>query len=308
LFVTSRINGYDKNILIHPATSLVQEVSPLPDGDYHNFDCPSVLLPLVPEDGYRARFVMCGGARSQFFDLENAGAGWQTVPRNGATANQGRSHANATLLPTGEILLTGGTLANSNDQTGVVKPEIYRTPLDRTTRTYSGGVGKWETINVPATVMRNYHSSALLMPDGRVWTAGGNSVQQPGQPPTVNQKKIEIYDPPYPAGIRPTITSGPSIVGHGDDFTVHSPQADTIGSVFLIRCGSSTHAFDSDQRAVYLHFHTMGGDGLVVTAPPGPYMLFIVDRAGRPCQYARFVYLREMGCPMGTPFNRLAGT
>ncbi|MFJ7682319.1 galactose oxidase-like domain-containing protein [Peribacillus butanolivorans] len=301
LFVTSRINGYGKNILIDPGTSLVQEVCPLPDGDYHNFDSPSVLLPLVPEDGYRARFVLCGGSRSQFLDLGNAGAGWQTVPRNGATANLGRGHSNATLLPTGDVLLTGGTVANMNDQTGVMQPEIYSTPLNRATRTYSSGVGQWETINESATVLRNYHSSALLMPDGRVWTAGGNSAQQPGVPPTVNQKKIEIYDPPYPAGTRPTITSGPSIVGYRDDFTIRSPQADTIGSVVLMRCGSSTHAFNSDQRAVYLRFRLSGRDLLIITAPPngnvappGPYMLFIVDRDGRPCQYARFVYLRDI--------------
>jgi hypothetical protein len=414
VFVTSRINGHGKNILIDPATSAVQEVSPLPDGDYHNFTCPSVLLPLVPEDGYRARFVLCGGPRSQFLDLGNAGAGWQTVPRRGATANLGRGQACATLLPTGDVLLTGGTLPNTNDlqiwlmdghkvagrvpvlredgtpeaailpwriiavgdfggpgtvdilwrneatnalqiwlmdghkvagrvpvlredgtpeaailpwriiavgdfggpgtadvlwskdstndQTGVMQPEIYRTPLDRRTRTYSGGVGHWETINEPATVLRNYHSSALLMPDGRVWTAGGNSAGQPGSPPMEAQKRIEIYAPPYPAGTRPTITSAPSIISHREEVPIHSPQADAIGSIVLMRCGSSTHAFNSDQRAIYLRFSGGGGDQLIATAPPngnvappGPYMLFIVDRAGRPCQYARFVYLRRDG-------------
>ncbi|MEB8702873.1 tetratricopeptide repeat protein [Bacillus cereus] len=299
VFVTSRINGYNNNILINPATSAVQEVSPLPDVDYHGYASPSVMLPLVPEDEYRARFLLCGGRTSQFLDLEKAGAGWQNVPRDGAITSS-RFNSNATLLPTGDILLTGGTLPNTkpNDQTGVMRPEIYRTPLDRATLTYSNEVGQWKTIYDEATVLRNYHSSALLMPDGRVWTAGGNAAQQPGKPPTVTQKQIEIFDPPYPDGARPTITSGQSMIEYGEDFIIRSPQADIIGSIVLMRCGSSTHAFDSDQRAVYLRFRTEGGDQLIATAPPngkiappGSYMVFIVDQSGRPCQYARFVSL-----------------
>jgi hypothetical protein len=64
----------------------------------------------------------------------------------------------------------------------------------------------------------------------------------------------------------------------------------------LMRCGSSTHAFDGDQRAVLLRFQTTGANTLVATAPPsgavappGPYMLFVVDDVGRPCEYAKFV-------------------
>ncbi|MFB6367628.1 galactose oxidase-like domain-containing protein [Paenibacillus elgii] len=298
LFVTSRIPGHDKNILVDIATSDVLEVSALPEPSYHGFDFPSVMLPLVPEDGYRARFLLCGGIISQFLEMGNTGVGWQTVPRNGVTANMGRIHAGATLLPTGDVLLTGGTQPNTNDQTGVMQPEIYRTPLDRITLEYSTGVGQWETINDPATVLRNYHSSALLMPDGRVWTAGGNSAQQPNMPPTAEQKKIEIYDPPYPAGPRPKITSAPHVVRYHEEFVIHSSQANEIGTVVLMRCGSSTHAFNSDQRAVYLRFNETGGDRLIAlappngnVAPPGPYMLFIVDHSGRPCEYAHFVKL-----------------
>jgi len=115
VFVSSRINGFNRNIRINLQNGAVQDVAPLPDVDYHLFDCPSILLPLVPADGYRPRILLCGGSRSQILDLANPGLGWQVVPRNGETANQSRIHACATLLPTGDVLLTGGTLPN-NDQ------------------------------------------------------------------------------------------------------------------------------------------------------------------------------------------------
>jgi hypothetical protein len=300
LFVSSNINGHFKNIRIDPMSGVADDLTALPNPAYFGFDCPSVLLPLVATDGFRARVLLCGATQSQFMDLGNTGAGWQNVSRDPAMANQARIHSCATLLPTGDVLLTGGA-DPGNDQAGVMQPEIYRTPLNRTARQYQAGTGHWETINQPATVLRNYHSTALLMPDGRVWTAGGNSAQQPGSPPTPVQKQIEIFDPPYPAGVRPTITTAPSVVPYREDFEIRVPQAASIDSVVLMRCGSSTHAYNPDQRAVYLAFRVTAADVLTITAPPngnvappGPYMLFVTDHGGRPCQYARFIQLNEI--------------
>ncbi len=256
LFVTSNISGHIQNIRIDPQSGAANDLTALPNAAYFGFDCPSVLLPLVPTDGFRARIVLCGAPQSQFMDLGNSGAGWQNVSRDAAMANRARTHSCATLLPTGDILLSGGADPN-NDQ--------------------------------------------AVMPDGRVWTAGGNSAQQPGTPPTPVQKQIEIFDPPYPTGARPTIAAAPSVVPYREDFEVRVPQAASIDSVVLMRCGSSTHAYNPDQRAVYLAFHATEGDVLTITAPPngnvappGPYMLFVVDHGGRPCQYARFIQLNEI--------------
>src|SRR5947208_8742556 len=134
------------------------------------------------------------------------------------------------------------------------------------------------------------------MPDGRIWTAGGNSPNQPDTPPGPDQKKIEIFDPPYPAGTRPRITNCPKVVAYGDEFLVQTPQAQQIHAATLLRCGSSTHAFNPDQRCVFLSFTAETANRLRVTAPPdgavappGNYMLFLVDDGGRPCQYASFV-------------------
>ena len=67
------------------------------------------------------------------------------------------------------------------------------------------------------TVGREYHSTALLLPDGRVLMAGGG--QLPGR--ATNIYSGEIYSPPYLfKGARPTIASAPSVVKYGANFTV----------------------------------------------------------------------------------------
>lgn len=295
VFVSSQIPGFAQNIALDPWSGTVRQICNLPDGAYRGMNCPSVLLPLVPADNYQPRILLCGGGTSQMIDLGQSSPSWTTVPRNGSTMSLARSHGGATLLPTLDVLLTGGA-SEGDDQAGVFEPEIYTTPINHSNNTYTGGLGRWDTINQPATVLRNYHSSALLMPDGRVWTAGGNSATQPDTPPSATQKQIEIFDPPYPAGTRPTITSGPSVLAYGDVFPVTFSSAAPIATAVLMRCGSSTHAYNPDQRAVVLSFNSTGANTLSATAPPngavappGNYMLFIVDNQGRPCSYASFV-------------------
>jgi hypothetical protein len=179
-----------------------------------------------------------------------------------------------------------------------MEPELYSTPIDHAPGipSYVSGPGSWNTINDPARVLRNCHSTALLMPDGRFWTAGGNSPNQPDNAPTPNQMKIEIFDPPYPAGTRPRIARCSEAIFYGERFEVQTPQAQNIHAVTLVRCGSSTHAFNPDQRCIFLLFNAQAADRLEVIAPPngaiappGNYMLFIVDDGGRPCEYASFV-------------------
>jgi hypothetical protein len=301
VFVSSQLQGNARCIAIDPWTGTKHEVCDFPDGSYAGFDCPSVLLPLTPNDSYQPRILLCGGMTSQVIDLGQATPAWTPVPRNGPTAGLGRTHACATILPTGDVLMTGGA-DPSNDQSGVMDPELYSAPIDHAAGTpyYMAGPGAWNTLNDPATVLRNYHSTALLMPDGRVWTAGGNSLAQPDNPPTANQKKIEIFTPPYPDGRRPEITGCPKVIGYGDVFQVETPHALHIRALTLLRCGSSTHAFNPDQRCIFLQFtaETEREREIRVTAPPvgtvappGDYLLFVVDDVGRPCEYARFVRL-----------------
>jgi hypothetical protein len=139
-----------------------------------------------------------------------------------------------------------------------------------------------------ATVARNYHSTALLMPDGRVWTAGGNdrgdwsyhnsaAYENPPKPlptdaqdPGVDNREtqIELFEPPYYGQPdRPRITSAPAYVGYNRSFTIQTPDAGAINRVALIRAGSATHAFNGDQRYVGLTF-TRGAGQVVAIGPP----------------------------------------
>jgi hypothetical protein len=152
-------------------------------------------------------------------------------------------------------------------------------------------------------VVRLYHSVALLLPDGRVVAAGGNPPpygdQVAWEPQDENEElRLDVYSPPYLfAGPRPTISAVPTEWGYGQEIDITSPQAGDVKWLSLIRCGSTTHAFDNSQRLVDMEILGQGG-GTVRTvapheptlAPPGWYMIFLVDTAGVP-SVARWVHL-----------------
>jgi hypothetical protein len=134
-------------------------------------------------------------------------------------------------------------------------------------------------------IARVYHSTALLLPDGRV-LVGGSGEYGTG---SIDQLNAEVYSPPYLfKGARPTVTSAPSALTYNSQFTVQTPDAANITSVSLIRLGSVTHAFNENQRYVPLTFTPSTGSLSVQSpananiAPPGYYMLFIVKNTGVP--------------------------
>jgi Domain of unknown function (DUF1929) len=197
-----------------------------------------------------------------------------------------RRHLNSTVLPDGTVLVTGGTsgggFVDINTGDAVKTAELWD-PKHPT---------QWTQL-AANSVMRVYHSVSLLLPDGTVLHgASGNALAaQPGggSVPVPDQKNHEIFSPPYLfKGARPTITSAPATVGIGDNFTVETPNAAQVTDVRWIRIGSVTHAFDAGQRANTLSF-TATSTGVSVTAPadhnlapPGHYMLFILNRNGVP--------------------------
>jgi hypothetical protein len=136
-----------------------------------------------------------------------------------------------------------------------------------------------------------YHSSALLLPDGRVATFGGN-------PLSSFEMRIEIFTPQYLKGTtaRPRITQAPTEIHYGGTATVRSTQVAPIRSAVLIKPEAVTHSSDPNQRLVKLDF-TPTATGVTATipsepnlAPPGWYMLFLVDTNGVP-SVASWVHL-----------------
>ena len=152
---------------------------------------------------------------------------------------------------------------------------------------------------------RLYHSVAMLLPDATVWLAGGNPTRGTYEP------HVEVYQPPYlfqsngSLATRPTITSAPATISYGNNFTVQTPNAANIASAVLVRNGSVTHAFGMDQRMVGMSF-TAGSGSLTVTAPPngniappGYYMLFLLNTAGVP-SVSTFVQIGTSSNPAPT--------
>jgi len=124
------------------------------------------------------------------------------------------------------------------------------------------------------------------MPDGRVLVAGGGHPNGLGDP---GQASAQIYSPSYLFnGARPTITSAPSSTTYGSAISVSTPDAASIAAVNLVSLGTDTHQMDMNQHFVPLSF-TAGSGSLNVTmpsssavAPPGHYMLFLINSAGVP--------------------------
>jgi PKD repeat protein len=185
-----------------------------------------------------------------------------------------RRNLNATILPTGEVLVTGGSSSTTpKDITMAV----------RETELWNPTSGTW-TVLASNAVRRTYHSTSILMPDGRVLHAG--SGEGGGVP---NEQNAELFSPPYLfRGPRPTISAAPSRVAYGTSFKVTTPNAAAITKVSLIRLGSVTHSFDTSQRFQWLSFARESG-ALSITlpmsrnrTPPGHYMLFILNQDGVP--------------------------
>ncbi|MGW1532505.1 galactose oxidase-like domain-containing protein [Streptomyces aureus] len=193
------------------------------------------------------------------------------------TGGQGKMYVSAVLLPDGKVLETGGALHNRAD------PVREASIFDPATSTFDPVAADPED--------RGYHSSAFLLPDGRVMATGDN----PGNG-TWNHD-VSIYTPPYLLkGTRPAITSvidNEWVYGDTQRITVDRP----VVKAELIRPAAVTHSSDPNQRFVDLPLSVDGNNvDLNVTsnpnlAPPGWYMLFAVDANGVP-SVAKWVHLQ----------------
>jgi hypothetical protein len=208
---------------------------------------------------------------AEIIDLNQPNPTWRFT----GSMHLARRQMNATLLPTGDVFVTGGTSGNGfNNYIGaVLMAEIW-----------SPTTGHWTSV-AASSVIRIYHGTTLLLPDGRLLHTGSGDAGG-----AVDELNYELYSPPYLFnGPRPSIVGAvPSLVLYGDTVAITTPDAATITKVTLIRFGSVTHAFNMSQRLVPLTFSS-GANGLSVVfpatgtvAPPGPYMLFLVNATGVP--------------------------
>ncbi|ESU20475.1 hypothetical protein FEDK69T_29980 [Flavobacterium enshiense DK69] len=276
---------------------------------YTGWDNTSVLLPLLPNENYRARILMCNDVNPKKIDLEAATLGWQNAgTRTGAAAGKVRKFGISTILPNGEILVLGGVDNSGLDTTAVLEPEVYEPGINWSTGTYSN-VESWQSLAAdPNSVARNYHSTNILLPDGSVFTAGSSHNVSSGDPATVGEMRMVIFKPDYfdnPS--RPTLNSTAVSTTYGKQISIDTPDAGNIQRVALIRNGSNTHAFNPDQRYVGLNFIKFSADKLIASIPtdpsvlpPGYYMLWIINNAGLPCRLAKFIRIAFQNCEIIT--------
>ena len=224
------------------------------------------------------KILMTGGGSpptntAEILDLNAQNPAWQYT----GSMSFARRQANATVLPDGNVFISGGSsgLGNDNAQFPVYATEMW----NPSTGTF--------TLMAPISVYRGYHSTAVLLLDGRILSSGGD----------IGGANGEIYSPPYLfKGARPTLASAPSTAAWGQDFFVETPDNASIAQVSLIRITAVTHSFNQDQRFMRLTFSQASG-GLDITAPadgniapPGPYMLFLLNSEGVP-SIGKVIYL-----------------
>lgn len=258
-----------------------------------------VLLPLEPP-GYTARILVMGGAGNscptpidvdtpatatcELLDLGAAEPRWAPAP----SMNRPRVMPDSVLLPDGTVLVVNGSSTGFSDfgSNPVFEAEIYDPRAG----------GPWRLV-ASKRVPRLYHATAMLLPDGRVLSAGQDEEFNP-PPYKYPELRCEVFTPPYLLrGDRPLITGGDTELSHGASFEVETPDARTIETAALLAPGAVTHSFNMNQRFVGLNIQARATTSLTLeappnanVAPPGQYMLFLVNEEGVP-SVARFIHL-----------------
>jgi Domain of unknown function (DUF1929)/Bacterial Ig domain len=234
----------------------------------------SVLLPLENTDTERGKILVCAGSPLSTQDSTNVAqiaepSGTGLTRRNVQSMNYARKHVGPVILPTGQIVIFGGNLRGA--QSPVLYPEMFD-PVSET----------W-TVLPAATVPRMYHGLALLLQDGRVWTAGTTATA------FSKEVRVEIFNPWYISETRPTISGDLTGGAYGDTITIPTPNAADIAKVSLVRVSSTTHHYNTDQRLIWLQIQGTTSSSVTVSAPinsklapPGYYLMHVLNGAGVP--------------------------
>jgi hypothetical protein len=248
----------------------------------------SVLLP--PAQAQKVMILGGGGvgtsplvtARTAIADLASPHPTYTAGPRLAQPARYPLS----VILPDDTVLVTGGAKQYRGE----------RASDNHIARIYHPDTNTF-TVAASPSIGRDYHSEAVLLPDGRVATLGSNPLYGNSEDtaPGYFEQRIEIYSPPYLFhGPRPVISGGPQQVALGASTTFTTSSPADIQKVRLIHPSAATHDTDLEQRSITLAF-TRTADGVHVTIPPqqslvplGWYMLFVDNAKGVP-SVARWV-------------------
>jgi hypothetical protein len=261
-----------RSFVLNPATWSWTTLKKLPGGN--SAGSAGLMLPAGPSGS--TQVMMIGGlkngattASTEQYDYSNPVAGWSFGP----PMPTARAHMNVVQLPDGSAIAIGGNSSGLYDA-GQLQTMAYDPSTDT-----------WTNMAVQ-TIRRAYHSTAILLPDGRIMSAGDGGAGG-------GRQKIDFYSPPYLfKGPRPVIGSAPSQVNYGSTFSIGTSGPAATQAV-LMAPGATTHANEMNARHVELAVTPSGG-GFTATAPtaevapPGYYMLFVLTADGIP-SVARWV-------------------
>ncbi|MGO9598830.1 MAG: galactose oxidase-like domain-containing protein [Isosphaeraceae bacterium] len=220
---------------------------------------------------------------AEIINLDSPNPTWQYT----GSMHFSREYANATLLPDGTVLVTGGTSQQDDNNGNALRGAVYAAEL------WNPSTGQWSLMS-SMSVPRLYHSTAILLPDARVLVAGGGEPESTGEANGTTHQNMQIFSPPYLfRGPQPVIGSAPASASYGQTIPVTSPDAASITKINLIRNGSVTHSFNMTQKIVSVSFDRAADGTLELhmptnpnDAPPGPYMIFLLNSLGVPSKAA----------------------
>ena len=246
----------------------------------------SVLLPLNNTTTEKGKILIVGGSPTssdpatrtcQVLDFNAGNPGIRTV---GSLAN-GRKYLAPVILPDGKVVVFGGAAqGNSNPRYG---PEMFN-PSTQT----------WTTLPA-ASVPRVYHQVSLLLPDGRVWTAGSTPTRSRWE------LRTEFFRPAYYSATRPSISGTPSVGSYGGSITIPASNTSSISRASLVKCPDTTHHYDSNMRLLWLGVTSRTSSNVTVQtplnanlAPPGYYYIHVINSSGIP-SVARIIRIPGSG-------------
>jgi hypothetical protein len=221
---------------------------------------------------------------AETIDLTNETGNWTPT----GSMQYARRHLNLTILADGKVLATGGTQGSGFNDTCLYNA-IFPAEL------WNPATGTWTTL-ASATKRRQYHSTAVLLPDARVLVGGSTNAAStsPDCKSMDVEYQTEIFTPPYlfnadgSWAARPALSYAPDTITYGNQFQVNGPNSISVAKVTMVRLSSVTHSINMNQRINQLTFSRVGG-GLRVNAPasssvcpPGHYMLFLINNSGVP--------------------------
>ena len=250
----------------------------------------SVLLP--PAQDQRYAIIGGGGVgqsnvgtgRIDVVDLKSRSPRWHPA----GSLPEPTRYPEVVITPDDKVVITGG----SRDYRGEHGSDIFECHM------YDPQTNHLTSLANP-TVGRDYHAEALLLPDGRILTLGGNPLfgNKSDTSPGYFEQRIEVFSPPYLFhGPRPRLTAGPKQLAHGATGVFSTPDAAKIATARLMAPSAVTHVTDVQQRSIALGLHRRdnavaltvpSSQGLV---PSGWYMLFVTYANGTP-SVSRWVHI-----------------